>query len=281
MRRRSLARWGLQERRPDHMPLQNKKGSSCSSPVPSPARSRLGAQPKVTAGWLGAFMTRRRRPPAARPSSRSQAALVAQWVSADAGMKKQVKANLLATLGTQARPALLGATPQAAVLNRCDSLCHTRNAVPWTHASRLRLRLTRCHPPCPTSAAGRRRPHRRARDCQGGGDRAAAQGVAGADRRPAVKHLGAALHQGAAPVHAGDAGLHLRGAWIGQAVLLGGRDLLCVRLAAVQKGRVVQRSWRLWAAAGARAAACRALSNSTRRRPQPPTAASAAGAGQP
>ncbi|PSC75516.1 importin subunit beta-1-like [Micractinium conductrix] len=30
-----------------------------------------------------------------------KAALVAQWVSADAGMKKQVKANLLATLGTQ------------------------------------------------------------------------------------------------------------------------------------------------------------------------------------
>jgi hypothetical protein len=32
-----------------------------------------------------------------------QAALVQSWIAADAGMKKQVKQNLLATLGTQVR----------------------------------------------------------------------------------------------------------------------------------------------------------------------------------
>ena len=40
-------------------------------------------------------------PPCRRPVV--QAALVQSWIAADAGMKKQVKQNLLATLGTQVR----------------------------------------------------------------------------------------------------------------------------------------------------------------------------------
>lgn len=51
--------------------------------------------PSCTAPAHPLTLCRRRRPP------RPQAALVQQWQAADTGVKKQVKQNLLATLGTQ------------------------------------------------------------------------------------------------------------------------------------------------------------------------------------
>lgn len=158
-----------------------------------------------------------------------QKALVHQWVSADPNMKKQVKASLLATLGTQVCAApggrlqipaahhaqseqgacRAGAGQQAALCSKWRSAQHPLKAHP---SGRLAPPSTITAAPCPAPCcAGRRRPHCGAGDCQGGSGRGASQRVARADWRAAGQHGRQPLHQGAAPVHAGGAGLHLRG----------------------------------------------------------------------